>query len=134
MILAHLCSAYPRNVRRNEVVEAYQQRCTPRTKAALAAKWAAIKKKRLTARQRSTSSGAPQWSEGEEEAVRADDPSAEGIEYPKGEHGEGFDDPNDLGIVPSPVTEAGERDISTETESVPSNGRLPATFRKAFLG
>uniref|UniRef100_A0A0M3IFS0 Uncharacterized protein n=1 Tax=Ascaris lumbricoides TaxID=6252 RepID=A0A0M3IFS0_ASCLU len=65
---------------------------------------------------------------------KADDPSAEGIEYPKGEHGEGFDDPNDLGIVPSPVTEAGERDISTETESVPSNGRLPATFRKAFMG
>uniref|UniRef100_A0A914ZF26 Uncharacterized protein n=1 Tax=Parascaris univalens TaxID=6257 RepID=A0A914ZF26_PARUN len=54
--VAVVCGAYSGNVPWNEVSKAHNGRYEPRSKAALAPKWTAIKKQRLTAQEEPSSS------------------------------------------------------------------------------
>lgn len=130
-LLEQLCSKYSHKVQWSEVMKAYEQRYQPRTKAALAAKWSAIKKQRLSGQQRLSSSNVLQRTEAE--PTTADDISLEGVEHLKENLGERHDSLNDPCMSRNQELVTDERNIKSQ-ESALSKVKIPEAFRKSFMG
>uniref|UniRef100_A0A915AZ71 Reverse transcriptase domain-containing protein n=1 Tax=Parascaris univalens TaxID=6257 RepID=A0A915AZ71_PARUN len=131
--VAELCGAYSGHVAWNKVLEEYNKRYEPRSKAALTAKWAAIKKQRLTAQE--TIPLSPEVSVIRDSVSRAISMAGgETSDCPKDEASKEDDKSSETGKSISHVSVALEGSFNNNDESRIHDAVITNAFRRSFMG